>query len=235
MTNSNIDVRFLTEQIQSLNEKLDCLRTLCEPRENFFVKYECKSQDSLETIDNALKTNSKFKLSSTYPALCTAKFESSSSINLKTSIIMQTVDYFGKKRLDGGDPLTVTISDPQNRQLSRSQIDVTDKMNGSYLIQFTPIHPGIYRIDINILDRPINKSPFQIDVSEHINSIWCFGAKGKLDNDFNMPVSVRSIGEFIYVLDSGNNRIKVLNRNGKLIVVLHGFDQSACMFYFFLN
>ncbi len=220
MANSNIDVRFLTEQIHSLNEKLDCLRTLCEPRENFFVNYDYKSFKSVEKIENVLKTNGKFKLSSTYPALCTAKLEDA-CINLRTSVVVETVDYFGKKRTDGGDPITVSVFDPQNRELSRPQIDIVDELNGTYTIQFTPAYPGPYRIEINILDRPINKSPFKLDVSEHINSIWCFAGKGRANGEFNMPVSVRSVDKYIYVLDSGNNRLKVLNKSGKFKTIKH--------------
>jgi hypothetical protein len=41
--------------------------------------------------------------------------------------------------------------------------------------------------------------------------------KGAGDRDFNMPISVRCINKLIFILDSGNNRIKVLNQMGQFI------------------
>ncbi len=106
---------------------------------------------------------------------------------------------------------------------------------------------GKYRIDVSIFLRPINQMPIFLNVSEHIDSQWCFGgssnhsenfnfsrgivsSKGISDKDFNMPISVRCLDEFIYVLDSGNNRIKLLNKNGQFVKHIRhrGLDDSSC-------
>jgi hypothetical protein len=54
--------------------------------------------------------------------------------------------------------------------------------------------------------------------------------KGSTDRDFNMPISVRCIKNFIYVLDSGNSRIKVLNSNGQFVrhIFHNGLNESSC-------
>lgn len=83
--------------------------------------------------------------------------------------------------------------------------------------------------------RPINKMPLFINVTEYIDSIWSFGgtsntninssnfckaiasSKGNSDRDFNMPICVRFFKGVIYVLDSGNNRLKLLNEQGQFL------------------
>ena len=229
---NKIDIRFITQRIQNLNEKLDHLRTLCEPRENSFIKYEYSKNflSASQQISNVLLNYGKFKISNTYPPLCTAKLPiDEASSYLKATINIQTVDYYGNLRNEGGDPISCNILDPNGQHLSTLP-DIIDKQNGEYVISFLPLLSGLYRIEINIFDRPINESPFQLNVSEHINSVWSFSGKGFNNNEFNMPVSVRYLNEFIYVLDSGNNRIKVINKNGKFEKHIEniGLTEASC-------
>jgi hypothetical protein len=82
--------------------------------------------------------------------------------------------------------------------------------------------------------------PIYLNVIEHIEPLWTFGGctnsgsssssslsliknfalnsgKGAGDREFNMPISVRCLNKFIYILDSGNNRIKVLSKTGQYL------------------
>jgi hypothetical protein len=70
----NIESKLLGAQIEAMNEKLDCLRTLREPRENCFIDYEYKFNDCLQDMERTLGFFGRFKTSSTYPPLCTVKF-----------------------------------------------------------------------------------------------------------------------------------------------------------------
>lgn len=93
--------------------------------------------------------------------------------------------------------------------------------------------------------------PIYILVNENIDSLWTFGGstsnncnaysgltlknfsfnnKGASDRDFNMPICVRYIDKLIYVLDSGNNRIKIINKNGQFVSnIKHGgLNESSC-------
>ncbi len=85
--------------------------------------------------------------------------------------------------------------------------------------------------------------PICFNVNEYIDSIWSCGGnssspiiKGILTNEsnsdceFNKPISVRCIDDTIYVLDSGNSRIKLLNLNGKFIknISHYGPNDSSC-------
>jgi ribosomal protein S27E len=303
----------LGSQIQQMNEKLDCLRSLCEPRENCFINYEYKFNDALKGVDTVLGQFGRFRTSSTYPPLCYAKIvddyssSSSSSSNATTNSVntpgmsqyngtsssslqvgpaaavandsidlqhsaskctysanlailvrIQTVDYYGRKRTEGGDPIIATVTDPYGAQ---ETCHITDLNTGSYTFKLVPSLIGKYRLDISIFSRPINQMPLFFTTVPHIDSMWTFGAgftglgqttatnkqqtttptsrnslnmsfgnnRGTTDKDFNMPISVRCCGKLIYVLDSGNNRIKVLNLNGvfQRHIVHHGLAETS--------
>lgn len=302
---SKMESKLLGAQIQNLNEKLDCLRSLFEPRENSFINYEYKFNDVIDKIDSSTKDFGRFKVSNTYPPLCTAQFlesfnnialfnsmssqsqglpnctnlpfnsviqplstqlqNSSFSNSLGTSTTMNcsanlaiyiqidTVDYYGKKRTEGGDPVSIFITDPYGRQQSLSTPNqIIDFKKGTYISKFTPTLVGKYRFDVNIFERPVNKMPLYINVSEFIDSLWTFGGssnpssnnsnpnfsflkvistnKGTSDRDFNMPICVRCIKNTICVLDSGNNRIKLLNENGQFLrhITHEGLNETSC-------
>ena len=58
--------------------------------------------------------------------------------------------------------------------------------------------------------------------STHSSLIRSFSLhnKGGGDRDFNMPISVRCLSKYIFILDSGNNRIKVLSKSGQFVTHL---------------
>ena len=70
---SNMESKVLSAQIQALNEKLDGLRGLFEPRENSFINYEFKFNDVVEQVDSSVKNFGRFRVSKTYPPLCVAR------------------------------------------------------------------------------------------------------------------------------------------------------------------
>ena len=105
---SSTECKRLGSQIQHMNEKLDCLRSLCEPRENCFINYEYKFNDVIESVEGVLADFGRFRTSSTYPPLCYAHIRDRDrdtgltfSANLAIHVQIQTVDYYGKKRTEG--------------------------------------------------------------------------------------------------------------------------------------
>ena len=191
-----MESKALGAQIQNLNEKLDCLRSLFEPRENSFINYEYKFNDVMDKIEHSVKDFGRFKVSNTYPPLCTAKFidsfnnislfntmstlslpncsnisfnsviqtppvqntqfnlnqsfrdQSSTmncSANLTIFIQIETVDYYGQKRTEGGDPVSILITDPYGRQQSLATPNqICDFKKGKfYLFDLTLICPII--------------------------------------------------------------------------------------------
>lgn len=84
-----------------------------------------------------------------------------------------------------------------------------------FRIKFRVGKAGNYNLKITIFDRPIKVYPICFQVTEHNNPVTMFGAKGSGKEEFMQPVAV-AVDEsenIIYVLDTGNSRIKVLDRN----------------------
>ena len=65
------------------------------------------------------------------------------STNLAMYIRVETVDYYGQKRSEGGDPVNVLITDPSGRQQSLvSPHQVSDLKNGVYVCKLLPTLVG---------------------------------------------------------------------------------------------
>ncbi|CAF0889158.1 unnamed protein product [Rotaria sp. Silwood1] len=211
------DIHVLTQRIQELNDRIERMSLLGEPRENSFMKFEFRHNQALQDLARSLNSVGRIRVSSTYPPLCRAKIESPVA-NLQCAIHIETVDYNGNVRVDGGDPLTVNIWDSYGKLC---EYDLYDKQSGSYTIIFRPLISGNHKIDIRIFDRPISGSPFIVDVTKHNNPLWSFGKRGRGENELSMPVSVivddRNEREHVYILDPGNSRIKCLTIDGKFI------------------
>ncbi|CAF0745375.1 unnamed protein product [Adineta steineri] len=203
------DIHILTQRIQELNDRIERMSVLGEPRENSFMKFEFRHNQALQDLARSLNSVGRIRVSSTYPPLCRAKIEPAVA-NLQCAIHIETVDYNGNVRIDGGDPLTVNIWDPYGKLC---EYNFHDKQSGTYTIIFRPLISGNHKIDIRIFDRPISGSPFTIDVTKHNNPLWSFGKRGRGDNELSMPVSVivddSAEREQVYVLDPGNSRIKL--------------------------
>ena len=165
------DIHILTQRIQELNDRIERMTLLGEPRENSFMKFEFRHNHALQDLARSLTSVGRIRVSSTYPPLCRAKIEPAVA-NLQCAIHIETVDYNGNIRIDGGDPLTVNIWDSYGKLC---EYDLHDKQSGTYTIIFRPLISGNHKIDIRIFDRPISGSPFLVDVTKHNNPLWTFG------------------------------------------------------------
>ena len=222
-----VEVRNITKKISDLNEKLDSTSTLSEPRENSFLKYEFRHNDSLKDLTNALKNFGRIKVSTTFPALCTAKVGKAVT-HLRSSLLITTVDYHGNLRLSGSDPV---IADMRNEKGEPIETKIKDKNDGSYEIQYVPPRAGIYKICVGIFNRPIKGSPFQITVSDHNNPTWKFGTHGSGQQNFMQPLRIvmDNTEGHIHVLDTGNSRVKVIDEYGEVIrhIGPDGFENQS--------
>ena len=226
------DIHVLTQRIQELNDRIERMSLLGEPRENSFMKFEFRHNQALQDLARSLNSVGRIRVSSTYPPLCRAKIEPPVA-NLQCAIHIETVDYNGNVRIDGGDPLTVNIWDPYGKL---REYDLHDKQSGSYTIIFRPLMSGNHKIDIRIFDRPISGSPFVVDVTKHNNPLWSFGKRGRAENELSMPVSVivddGHQREQVFILDPGNSRIKCLSIDGKFLEHLGTIDLLVREFLF---
>ncbi|XP_013385900.1 tripartite motif-containing protein 2-like [Lingula anatina] len=209
-----IEVRNITKKISDLNEKLDTTTTLSEPRENAFIKYDYKHNSAYKDFVNTLNNFGKVKVSTTFPSLSTATIECATTF-LKSTVTVSTVDYHGNPRTSGCDPITAEL---RNNRGESQQTQIKDKENGTYEVTFTPQAAGQHTLSIKIFDRPIKESPFSICVSDHNNPIMKIGSRGCQNLQFTQPVGVAIDQEdTMYVLDTGNSRIKILSPEGEFI------------------
>ena len=101
-----VEVRNITKQISELNNKLDSVNQLAEPRENSYMVF-CRNEDEdyTEHIRNLLRNVGSVKTSKTFPSLCRASLETV-ICHLETRAKLQTIDYNGMMQELGGDPVT---------------------------------------------------------------------------------------------------------------------------------
>ncbi|XP_052820878.1 tripartite motif-containing protein 2-like isoform X2 [Mya arenaria] len=223
-----VEVRNITKKISDLNEKLDATSTLSEPRENSFLKYEYRHNSAVNDITNALKSLGRVKVSTTFPALCSAKIGKAVT-HLKSMVTVNTVDYHGNPRTSGSDPV---IADLKNDKGEPFDAKIKDKNDGTYEIQYVPPKSGSYKIYIGIFNRPIKGSPFSIQVTDHNNPVMKFGEKGTRECGFLQPLRVVTGDEGqVFVLDTANSRVKVIDECGNFVrhIGPEGFENQSGM------
>lgn len=208
-------MRNITKKISDLNEKLDSTSTLSEPRENSFLKYEYRHNSSFKDIQASLGSLGRIKVSTTFPALCTAKVGKAIT-HLKSVVTVTTVDYHGNPRVSGSDPV---LSDLRNEKGEVIESKIKDKNDGTYDILFVPPKAGTYKICIGIFNRPIKGSLYAITVTDHNNPVWKFGVRGTGLEAFKQPLRVvcDQSEEHVYVLDTGNSRVKKIDECGDFV------------------
>lgn len=244
-----VEVRNITQRIQSLSEKLDAASTLGEPRENAFLTCDFSHNDSMKYIEQYLGELGKVRTSTTFPSLCTAQIIGETIVGIECQCILNTVDYHGDPRRNGGDPIQVDIlpvtTDGNNDSLP---VNILDCEDGTYKIFFRAHKPGRYGISISVFERPIKDIPLYFDVTEHNNPICVYGTRGCGKDEFMQPVAVAidENDQNVYVLDTGNSRVKVLSADLEFIkhITNDGLNGRSCtgtleiihiylIFYFF--
>ncbi|CAH8504664.1 unnamed protein product [Heterobilharzia americana] len=285
-----LDVRSITKTISYLNNKLDSISGLTEPRENAFLRYQdcvgqsnhhnhrnmccaalkrstCSSSPSISSVTNPTESNirstppyhrrsnvcssstlqsspqqislpdiarclagfGRLVVSTTYPALCTARLPSEMFVHLNAKCTIQAVDYHGRPQSNSGtDPIEVTFTDPRGHLVPTDLLDIG---NGCYELSMTSPSSGTHKLTVQILNRPIRGSPFSVHVKTAQKRMWILkeGSDGRgLIQPFavafgpypvnsseassdNVQSDCPTSGCFIYVLDTGNSRLLVLS------------------------
>jgi len=206
-----VEVRNITKKISELNNKLDAVNQLSEPRENSYMVFtRNESLDYGEHIKNILNNVGSVKTSKTFPSLCRATLETV-ICNLESVARVQTIDYNGHTSEMGGDPVHAEVLDEAGKNIDTK---VEDNEDGTYKVTFTTKSVGTHCLKISIFDRPIKDCPLYFDVTEHNSPVLSFGSKGVNERSFVQPCSlILDPNDNLYVVDTGNSRIKVLSRN----------------------
>ncbi|KAK6618438.1 hypothetical protein RUM43_013631 [Polyplax serrata] len=227
-----VEVRNITQRISCLGEKLDAALSLNEPRENSFLTCDFSHNDALLKLAENLKTLGRVRTSTTYPSLCTYDIEDDQAVsNLETSILLSTVDYHGNSRSTGGDPVTANFAKEEAPSIPLN-VKVQDLEDGTYRIRFRPASAGKYLLNILVFDRPIRGCPIPIEVTDHNNPVKIFGSRGSGKDGFLQPVAIAidRDTEFVYVVDTGNSRIKKLNKDLEFVrhIENEGLEGRSC-------
>lgn len=217
-----VEVRNITKKISDLNCKLDTISQLSEPRENSYIEFCRVSGVSYqEAVKRLLIDVGKVKTSRTFPSLCRASMDTAIA-KLQNTTRVQTIDYHGKIQDAGGDPVTAKVTDEKGEVVETL---IEDKDDGSYEVTFTPLSVGTFCLKVEIFHRPIKDCPLFFEVTEHNPPIISFGSRGLQEKGFVQPCSLTvDARDNLYVVDTGNSRIKVLSEN--LDFQNHIFNES---------
>lgn len=226
--NNEADVKNLSKKISDLTEKNDAALALFTPRENCFICFENENDDALSGMQESVNNYGKIRTSKTYPPYCTSSLIRYST-HLRSTALVQSIDYNGSHQTIGGDPLQAELRLVGCNEEIDGEIEICDKRDGTYEVSFIPPIPGKYQLFIYIFNRPIKNCPLTFETNSHHNPIAVFGQsskKGLADqfDCFSQPASltINKHNGRVYILDSFNNRIKVLAQ----------IDSQECPFSF---
>ncbi|XP_073424957.1 E3 ubiquitin-protein ligase TRIM71 [Dendrobates tinctorius] len=127
-------------------------------------------------------------------------------------------DHDGEVRTSGGDLVTAFVMGPDGNLFAA---DVTDQLNGTYLVSYKPPLEGEHIISVMVCNQHIDNSPFKV----HVKSGRCysgiglpslsFGGEGNADGKLCRPWGVCVDKEgYIIVADRSNNRVQIFKPCG---------------------
>lgn len=151
-----------------------------------------------------------------FAGLCRASLKDPAIAKLQATVLVETVDYHGHPRNAGGDPIgaELALADPINPNDTNSttiETQVRDLENGTYEVLFRPPSASRYVLKLSVFERPIKDYPLFFNATEHNEPIKTYGRRGSGKDEFHQPVAVAVDDDgLVYVVDTGNSRIKVL-------------------------
>ncbi|XP_066440957.1 E3 ubiquitin-protein ligase TRIM71 [Eleutherodactylus coqui] len=137
-----------------------------------------------------------------------------------TSFTVIGYDHDGEACLQGGDLITVLLMGPGGNLFT---VEVTDQMNGTYLVSYRPELEGEHLISVMVCNQHVENSPFKVNVKSGrcylgigLPSLT-FGGEGDTDGKLCRPWGVCVDREgYIIVADRSNNRIQIFRPCGTL-------------------
>lgn len=207
-----VEVRNISKKINDLKDKLDSINTMLDPKENCFLRFEHLHNSAIDNIQECVNNFGSVRTSNTFPSLCVATVGKCSA-HLRSFAYVVTYDYNGQRQKFGGDPISVNLLNTSSGQSIPCKVN--DNRDGTYEIQFMPLNSGTYSMKIDIFGRQVKNYPLEFEVSEHINPLCIYGCKGSDQHQFLQPTSLAIDDQdgHVYVLDTGNGRIKKLLQN----------------------
>lgn len=230
-----VEVRSLSDRIADFQKKLEVVSALAEPRENCYLIYEIavKRAELEEQLDVLVCALGRPRSSTALPSLCHLRLSRAHGRSAHSAQrsgthhgicgVVDTVDYHGSPKKEGGDPVQVTVVDSE-RQLPVA-CSILDVGNGSYRFWFRPARQSSYVIEATIFGRPVKNSPLSVQVIDQQKPHNVTGSKGSSDEQLFQPSGIavacsgcrESDDCTVYVLDAGNERIAKYSRHLQLL------------------
>ena len=207
-----LDVRNLSRKISELSSRLESLGKAQELQENCFIQFEPLEESSVSELKESLQSLGQIRTSRTCPAKCQLTVGKCAA-HLRTTAILTTFDYAGQEQKIGGEPVQAQLRHVASDELL--QTNTVDLRCGRYEVHFVPNRPGEYELIVKIFDRPVQQFPLRFEAAAHINPLCIYGATGTDAHQFRRPVAlaVDPPSGHLYILDTGNCRVKVLCPN----------------------
>lgn len=146
--------------------------------------------------------------------LCRASLKDPAIAKLQATVLVETVDYHGHPRNAGGDPIGAELTLADSTSSDNGPVietEVRDLENGTYQVLFRPPSANRYVLKLSVFERPIKDYPLFFNATEHNEPMKTYGRRGRGKDGFHQPVAVAVDDDgLVYVVDSGNSRIKVL-------------------------
>ena len=101
-----------------------------------------------------------------------------------------------------------------------ADLEIEDKEDGSYIVEYTPPHTGLYEVKIELNGQPLNVSPWSAQVIPHQYQLkFSFGSNGSGPGEFDGPydIAVDKKTGTVAVSDHGNKRIQLFDSDGRYL------------------
>lgn len=92
----------------------------------------------------------------------------SPSEDVPTNFTVHVKNSNGEQLKEGGSQITVKFDGPGHYDIA-----VTDHNNGVYDVVYTPTQPGQYKVNVLVDGKPVNKSPFDVEVKCSADASKC--------------------------------------------------------------
>ena len=168
-------------------------------------------------VEKKLDLMDRVVVTKTDPSKCLAEGQDSKEVKERkeTYFVIVTKDSEEFQCYQQDDKIKVNILIPEGDEL---KTDIKDTKDGKYTVTYTPQCGGQHRVEIFVNGQPLTGSPWIVQVHHYQHQFaFQFGSKGKGQGEFDgiHDIDVSDKTGTIAVADSGNNRIQLLNSEGK--------------------
>ena len=101
-----------------------------------------------------------------------------------------------------------------------ADLEIEDKEDGSYIVEYTPPHTGLYEVRIEVNGQPLDGSTWSVQVIPHQYQLkFSFGSNGSGPGQFDGPYDIAVDKEtgIVAVSDYENKRIQLFDSNGRYL------------------